>query len=114
MYAERGDSFTVGLHANCSSTTVLSIVRKAGGVIKPAGGVRITRRLRHLTAAQVCERYRAGESGPVLARAAGCDTRMIYETLEAHGIPRRRPWGSRRGAEKVAGAVSLQTPAAKS
>lgn len=88
MYAEHGDSFTVGLHANCSSTTVLTIVRRHGGKIGTPGGVRMVRVLK-LTAEQMCQRYKAGESGPSLAKAAGCSTGTVYKTLEAHGIPRR-------------------------
>lgn len=89
MYAENGDSLTVGILANCSSTTVLNIVRRNGGKIGKPGGARGTRILRHLTAEQMCQRYKAGESGPTLAKAAGCDVSVIYNTLEAHGIPRR-------------------------
>lgn len=93
MYAEHGDSLTVGLHANCSSTTVLDIVRRNGGKVGPPGGPRRSRVLHRLTAEQICQRYKAGESGVAIAEAAGCSTATVYTTLEAHGIPRRRPFG---------------------
>lgn len=91
LYAEIGDSVVVSLHAGCSGTTVLTIVRKNGGAIWPIGGRR--KRGIPITDQEVCTRYLAGESGIALAQYAGTSSAMIYNILERNGVPRRnRVW----------------------
>lgn len=91
LYVEIGDSVIVSIRAGCSSTTVLTIVRRGGGKIWPIGG----RRKRGLAATdqEICDRYLAGESGYQIAQSAGTSGALIYSILERNGVPRRdRNW----------------------
>lgn len=88
-YAEGASSIDVGLLANCSSTTVLDVVRKYGVAVRSVGGSAPLGR-RKLSDADVCLRYLAGHTAPRLARTAGCCTATVYRILRDGGIPTRR------------------------
>jgi hypothetical protein len=88
LYQEIGDSVRVSLQAGIDPTRVLAICRAAGVPIQKPGGRPGRRRLR-LTEDEIASRYRAGESGPTLASAAGCSVRHIYDILARLGVPRR-------------------------
>jgi hypothetical protein len=89
MYAECQDSGTVAYHAQCSSTTVLTIVRRNGGVIPKRGG---RRRQLDATDAEICRMYQSGQSGISIAHELGTHSVTIYEILKAHGVERREKW----------------------
>lgn len=89
MYAERQDSLVVAYHAQCSSTTVLNIVRRSGGVIPKRGGRRTKLAA---TDAEICQRYLGGQSGVSLAHELGTHPVTIYEILERYGVERREKW----------------------
>jgi hypothetical protein len=87
-YQELGDSVRVSLEAGIDPTRVLAICRAAGVAIQKPGGRPGRRRLK-LTEDEIASRYRAGESGPTLASAAGCSIRHVYDVLARLGVPRR-------------------------
>jgi hypothetical protein len=89
MYAECQDSLTVACHAQCSSTTVLTIARRNGIVIPKRGGRRIPL---DATDAEICRRYLGGQSGVSLAQELGTHPVTIYGILERHGVERREKW----------------------
>jgi hypothetical protein len=91
LYVEEElDSDTIGYRAGCSSTTVLEIVRKLGGVVRERGG-RNERKTLKLTDAEIIQRYNDGASGLTLAEQAGCDHATIYRVLHSHGVRTRAP-----------------------
>jgi hypothetical protein len=86
LYVGGLDSDSVGARANCSSTAVLDLVRAAGHQVRKPGG------RKHAIAMpedEICRRYQGGESGPVIALAAGCTPSSIYSILKKHGVARR-------------------------
>ena len=87
-YQELRDSYTVGLEAGLDAAKVLEIVRAAGVEVNRPNQ-RATRKRFKLTAEQMAERYRAGDTGEQIAHAAGCSTRTVYDALESLGVPRR-------------------------
>lgn len=89
MYAECQDSLAVAYHAQCSSTTVLTIVRRSGGVIPKRGGRRTKLAA---TDAEICRRYLGGQSGITIAKELGTHSVTIYEILERQGVERRETW----------------------
>lgn len=99
MYASGLDADSIGYRAGCSGSTVLAIVRASGGTVRPPGS-NPGKPLR-LTAAEICKRYQAGESGPILAAAAGCVASTIYRVLRAHGVT-MRDTGPRTAAQAAA------------
>lgn len=100
-YREIGDSVRVSIEAGIDPTRVLAICRAAGVPINKPGGRRGRIRLK-LTEEEIVRRYRAGESGPTLADAAGCSTRHIYDILDRLGVPRRPPTiGLKRGRRRA-------------
>lgn len=100
---EKLDSDTIGARAGCSATAVLDLVRAAGGEVRRAGGRRRSARLM-LTENEIVRRYLAGESGPLLAYAAGCTSSAIYHLLRRHGVEMRPPPTGRRRSKKPDGA----------
>lgn len=99
LYASGLDADSIGYRAGCCGTTVLNIVRDAGGTVRPAGS-NPAKPLK-LTAAEICKRYLAGESGPILADAAGCTASTVYRLLRAHGVV-MRDTGPRTAAQAAA------------
>jgi hypothetical protein len=89
MYAECQDSGAVAYHAQCSSTTVITIVRRYGGEIPKQGG---RRKPLPVSDAEICRRYIGGQSGITIAKDAGTHPVTIYDILERHGIERRVKW----------------------
>lgn len=94
LYLSGLDSSTVGARASCDSTTVLDLVRKAGGTVRGRGG-----RLGPLplTDAAICQMYRDGMAGPMIADKAACASSTIYQILRKAGV-RCRPSASTRSA----------------
>lgn len=92
LYEATKDAVLVGMKAGISSTTVLNRVRAAGAEVYPPGHTRgQCRRRLNLSHDEIARLYKeAGQSGPVLAQAAGCSVRQIYLILEALGVARRR------------------------
>jgi len=99
LYASGLDACSVGFRAGCCGTTVLVIVRAAGGTVRPPGS-NPGKPLR-LSAEDLVRRYRAGESGPILAAAAGCTPSTVYRLLRAHGVT-MRDTGPRTAAQAAA------------
>lgn len=89
MYLDCGDGATVAYHAQCSSTTVLSIVRRNGIEIAKRGG---KRKPLAVTDAEICRRYLGGQSGVTIAADIKTNPVTIYKILESNGIPRREKW----------------------
>lgn len=88
LYVAGLDSESVGARANVNPTTVLDLVRKAGETVRSRGKPP-PEKLLAITAAEICRRYRNGESGPKLADAAHCSAATIYGVLRRAGIKRR-------------------------
>jgi hypothetical protein len=99
MYASGLDADSIGYRAGCCGTTVLAIVRAAGGTVR-APGSNPGKPLR-LSADVIVRRYLAGESGPILADAAGCTPSTIYRLLRQHGVT-MRDTGPRTAAQAAA------------
>lgn len=91
-YQEWRDTYAVAYRAGVCTATVLAVLRRAGlghlipkrgpgntGVYRPVG----------LPDDEIIKRYCDGESGPVIAKAAGCNPTSIYNRLRRAGIPRR-------------------------
>jgi DNA-binding CsgD family transcriptional regulator len=87
---EKLDSSTIGIRAECTSTTVLEIVRALGGVVRGPGG-RGDRGPLKLTDAEIIRRYNDGASGKALAKQAGCSYSTLYGLLHRHGVRTRTP-----------------------
>lgn len=84
-YVEDGaDAESIAFDARCSGTTVLAIVRAAGHEIRKGG--RGAPRKRLIDDSEIIRRYRAGQSGPLLADAAGCTAGTIYRLLRSYGV----------------------------
>lgn len=86
---EHLDSESIAFAAQCSSTTVLDIVRAAGHPVRRPG--RGAPRHRHVSDEEIIQRYRAGQDGPRLAAIAGCTPGTIYRLLRRHNVPVRPP-----------------------
>jgi hypothetical protein len=86
LYVDEGmDSDSIGAAAQCSAATVLAIVRAHGGIIRPPGGKRRNPVLK-IPVAEIIRRYREGQSGPLIADAAGCTASTLYRLLRSHGV----------------------------
>src|SRR3954462_10889946 len=96
LYLSGLDSATVGARASCYSTTVLDLVRKAGGTVRGRGG-RLSSEPLPLTDAAICELYRSGMAGPAIADKVGCAASTIYGILRRHNV-KTRPSASTRSA----------------
>lgn len=97
-YVGGRDSDTVSYMAGCSGTTVIALVRAAGGTVRSPGGVRRTAEL-DISNEEIIRRYLAGESGCAIATAAGTYPATIYRILRNHEVAvrpsrnqRRRVW----------------------
>lgn len=103
LYIEENlDSDTIAFAAQCSSTTVLDIVRAAGHPVRRPG--RGAPRHRHVSDDEIIARYRSGQDGPRLAALAGCTPGTIYRLLRRHGVTvRPSPTGSMGGRSKGRG-----------
>lgn len=88
LYVEGLDSESVGARANANPTTVLNLVRAAGETVRSRGKAPPEKDLA-IPAAEIVRRYRAGESGPMLADAAHCSAATIYGVLRRAGVKRR-------------------------
>jgi hypothetical protein len=87
---EKLDSSTIGIRAECTSKTVLKIVRALGGVVRGRGGRGDGGPLK-LTDAEIIQRYNDGTSGKALAKQAGCSHSTLYGLLHRHGVRTRTP-----------------------
>ena len=87
---EKLDSSTIGLRAECTSKTVLQIVRALSGVVRGPGGRGDGGPLK-LTDAEIIQRYTDGASGKALAKQAGCSHSTLYGLLHRHGVRTRTP-----------------------
>lgn len=85
LYLELKDSQLVGIKAHCSPETVRALVRAAGHEVLPRGGLP-DRHALHIPPEQICERYRAGQSGAEIAQAAGTYPAKVYRILRQHGV----------------------------
>src|SRR4051794_24859838 len=91
LYVEgKLDSSTIGLRAECTSKTVLEIVRALDGVVRGPGG-RGNRGPLKLTDAEIIQRYTDGATGKALAKQAGCSQSTLYGLLHRHGVRIRTP-----------------------
>jgi len=94
LYVEEElDGDTISYRAGCSSTTVLDIVRKLGGVVRGRGRGSERKTLK-LTDSEIIQRYNDGASGLTLAEQAGCNHVTIYRVLHSHGVGTRTPTAS--------------------
>jgi hypothetical protein len=87
LYLSGLDSETIGFRANCSPTTVIDIVRRAGHPIRPRGNRPGPRR--SMEDGEMIKRYRLGETGQQIADAAGCSVGTVYRILQREGVDRR-------------------------
>jgi hypothetical protein len=108
LYLAGDDSGTVGLLAGCDPTTVLTLVRCAGGTVRKPGGCRKPD-LYKLADAEICRRYQSGISGPEIADAADCAVSSIYSVLRRYGVERRDARQIARAASAVARGKRLRT-----
>jgi hypothetical protein len=88
LYLELKDSQATGFEAHCSPETVRKLVRAAGHPILPRGGLP-DRNALLIDAAEICRRYRAGQSATVIAQAAGTYPGKVYRILRANAVPVR-------------------------
>lgn len=103
LYLDGLDSDSVGYRAGCSAKVVLELVRAAGGTVRhPGAGSGRTLRL---TPAEMVKRYEAGESGTMIAQAAGCVASTVYGVLRRQGVTLRDR--NPRAAGEVAKAARL-------
>jgi DNA-binding CsgD family transcriptional regulator len=86
LYLSGIDSDTISYRANCSGTTVISLVRAAGHEIRKKGG---RRHSLPTSDADIAKRYTAGETGPQIARDIGCTPSSVYHVLRRLGVPIR-------------------------
>jgi hypothetical protein len=87
LYLSGLDSETIGFRANCSPTTVIDIVRRAGHPIRPRGnrpGIQ-----RSMEDGEIVRLYRNGQTGQQIADAAGCSVGTVYRILQRHDVERR-------------------------
>jgi len=96
-FEEELDGDTISYRAGCSSTTVLDIVRKLGGVVRGRGRGSERKTLK-LTDAEIMQRYKDGASGLTLAKQAGCNHVTIYRVLHSQGVRTRTPTESGEAA----------------
>jgi hypothetical protein len=92
LYLGGDDSDAVGFMAGCSSSTVLSLVKRAGYDVRGRGG-RPRGTVRNLSDAAIIQGYRTGLSGGELADRAECSKSTVYSVLRQGNIARRRTGG---------------------
>jgi DNA-binding CsgD family transcriptional regulator len=109
---EKLDSSTIGIRTECTSRTVLKIVRALGGVVRGPGG-RGDRGPLKLTDAEIIQRYKDGASGKALAKQAGCSHSTLYGLLHRHGV-RTRPPAENGAATSAANRAHARFDKAKS
>lgn len=90
LYLSGEDSMSIGARANCASETVLYLVRRAGGTVRPRGPHKRVKVL-PLDDDMIVKLYRDGLSGPVIADRCGTTPATIYAILRSHHVPRRSP-----------------------
>jgi hypothetical protein len=86
-YLAGDDPDTVGFKAGVHAQTVLKILRASGVALRPPN--RIRRDTKVVDELEVCRRYKAGESGVILAYAFGVGVARVYRILRRHAVPRR-------------------------
>lgn len=95
LYLSGMDSDLVGIQAGCCGTTVLTLVKRAGGTVRGRAG-RPADAQRKLSDAEIVKGYCAGGlSGVELSDQAECSKATIYTVLKRHGVA-RRPKGGRK------------------
>lgn len=100
LYRSGLDSDSIAARAQCSGTTVLAIARAAGVEIRKPGNS-VYRKL-NLSTDEIVARYKDGQSGPVIADAAGTTANTIYKLLHRAGVQRRPPGSSAEAAAAAA------------
>jgi predicted HD phosphohydrolase len=91
-YAANRDTMATAMRGGVCTATVLAAVRKhgLGHLIQPRGKATVGRLpVVGLPADEIVRRYRAGQSGPLIAAAAGCPVGTIYRILDHNKVPRR-------------------------
>lgn len=94
LYLGGMDSDLVGLQAGCCGSTVLALVKRAGGVVRGRAGRPADVR-RKLSDVEIVQGYRSGLSGVELSDRAECSKATIYSILKQGGVA-RRPKGGRK------------------
>lgn len=108
-YAAGEDSTSVGHRAGCDANTVLYLVRRSGGTVRPRG-TRPRLKVLPLTDAEVVQSYREGLSAPVIADRCGVSAATIYTILEKSGCPRRPAASTATAAAAVSRAKRKRKP----
>lgn len=96
---ERLDSDSIGARAQCSGSTVLSLVRAAGFTPRLPGGRR--KHSLKISEDEVVTRYLDGQSGPQIAEVAGCTPSNVYHVLRRRGVRLRDGVTAARLAERL-------------
>jgi hypothetical protein len=88
-YEAGEDSASIGARANCDAATVLYLVRRSGGTVRPRG-TRPRVKVLPLTDAEIVQIYcHEGLSGTVIADRCGVTPATIYSLLHRHGVVMR-------------------------
>lgn len=103
LYLDGMDSDSVGYRAGCSAKVVLQIVRAAGHAVRRPGCG--SGRPLKLSTEEIVRRYQGGESGTMIAQAAGCVASTVYGVLRRQGVTLRDR--NPRAAGEVAKAARL-------
>jgi hypothetical protein len=91
-YAACLDTVATAMRGGVCTATVLAAVRRCGlgHLVKRPGSATLGRIAdAGMPAHEVVRRYRAGQSAPLIAAAAGCAVGRIYRILDHHNVSRR-------------------------
>ena len=100
LYVSGETADAIAQEAGCCGVTVLEIVRRAGVPVRKPGAPPSHKHLA-ISSAEIIRRYRDGQSGLLIADAAGCTPSTVYRVLRSHGVE-VRPSPSRTGGRKAA------------
>lgn len=96
LYASGETADAIAQKAGCCGVTVLELVRKAGLPVRKPGAPP-SHKPRTISDSEIVRRYRAGQSGPLIADAADCTPSTIYRLLRGLGVEVRPPQNPRGG-----------------
>jgi hypothetical protein len=85
LYKSGLSAMEVAQQAGTNWSKVLELVREAGETVRPKGSPRPTLP-EGVTEADVCRRYRAGESGLQIAASLKIGRNFVYRILEQGGV----------------------------